>query len=328
MISRRQTVIALGVGSIVSPFGVIAQQPTGKVFRMGFLGSTSAAGYANQVQALRGGLRDLGYVEGRNIHFEWRFAEGNYSRLPLLAAELAQLQVDVIVLHGTPGTRAAKQATTTIPIVMAAVVDPIATGLVAGLARPEGNVTGLTYFGPELAAKRIELLKDAMPRISRVAVLTNPDNPVNAPALKAMEITAKSLKITLEVFEVRGPGEFDSTFAAMARKRIEAVAINEDAIFISQPGVLAGLAAKQRLPSIGFTELGEAGSLMSYGVNLPELFRRAAFLVDKIFKGAKPAEIPIEQATKFELLVNVKTANALGIKIPQSILLRADKVIE
>ena len=209
MISRRQTVIALGVGSIVSPFGVIAQQPTGKVFRMGFLGSTSAAGYANQVQALRGGLRDLGYVEGRNIHFEWRFAEGNYSRLPLLAAELAQLQVDVIVLHGTPGTRAAKQATTTIPIVMAAVVDPIATGLVAGLARPEGNVTGLTYFGPELAAKRIELLKDAMPRISRVAVLTNPDNPVNAPALKAMEITAKSLKITLEVFEVRGPGEFE-----------------------------------------------------------------------------------------------------------------------
>ena len=327
MITRRKLVLALGAGAF-APLASFAQQQPAKVYRIGFLGAESAFGFASYVEALRAGLRDLGYVEGKNIVIEFRWGEGKYDRLPGLAAELVRLKVDVLVTQGTPGTRAAKQATTTIPIVMATSADAVATGLVAGLARPEGNVTGSTYFGPELAAKRLELLKDAMPRVTKVAVLLNPDNPVNGPNLQAMVTAAKLLKLDLQQFEARGPNEFDSAFAAMAKKRVDAVTINEDAIFTSNPRAIAEFATKQRLPLIGFTEFAEAGGLLSYGVNRIEMYRRAAYFVDKILRGANPGDLPIERPTKFELVINMKTAKALGIKIPGSILLRATNVIE
>ncbi len=327
MITRRKILIALGTGLGGWPLAGHAQQPA-KVPRIGFLGSTSAAGYATQIEALRAGLRDLGYVEGKNILIEWRFAEGNYERLPGLAAELVQLRVDVIVTHGTPGTRAAKQATTTIPIVMAVAGDAIATGLVASIARPGGNITGSNFFFPELCAKRLELLKETFPRTKRVAVLLNPGNPSNEPVLQAMEMAARSLKVELQKFAVRGPNEFESAFAAMAKSRVDAATILEDAMLIANARAIADLAVKQRLPSIGFKEFAETGGLMAYGANLLEMYRRAAYFVDKILKGAKPGDIPVEQSTKFELVINMKTAKALGITFPQSILVRADKVIE
>ena len=280
------------------------------------------------VEALRAGLRDLGYVEGKNIVIEYRWVEGKYERLPDLAAELVRLKVDIIVAQATQGTLAAKRATTTIPIVTPLSGDPVATGLVASLARPGGNVTGSTFFQPELAAKRLELLRDALPRTRRVAVLLNPDQSSHPLIFQAMELTAKSLKLELHQFGVRGPDEFESAFAAMAKRRVDAVAIIEDPSTIANAKAVADLAARKRLPSIGHVELAEAGGLMAYGVNIPEMWRRAAVFVDKILKGAKPADLPIERATKFELIVNMKTAKALGIKIPQSILVRADKVIE
>jgi putative ABC transport system substrate-binding protein len=325
--TRRKLLIALGACALAAPLASLAQQAA-KVPRIGFLGSTSASGYATQIEALRAGLRDLGYVEGKNILIEWRFAEGNYERLPGLAAELVQLRVDVIVTHATPGTHAAKQATTTIPIVMAAVGDPVASGLVASLARPGGNMTGSAFFNLELGAKRLELLKEAVPRTKRVAVLLNLDNPVSGLIIDVMEPTAKSLKVELQQFKVRGPNEFESAFTAMAKRRVDAVVINEEPMLIANAKGIADLAAKQRLPSIGFKEIAEAGGLMAYGVNIPEMWRRAATYIDKILKGAKPGELPIEQATRFELVINLKTAKALGITIPQSILVRADKVIE
>ena len=277
---------------------------------------------------MRAGLRDLGYVEGKNIVIEYRWAEGNYDRLPDLAAELVRLKVDVLVTHGAPGTRAAKRATTTVPIVMATGGDAVATGLVASLARPGGNITGSTFFALEINAKRLELLKEAFPRTKRVAILLHPDNPINGPLLQAMERTAKSLKVELQQFEVRGPNDFNGAFSAMVKKRMGAVVIPEYSMFFGNAGAIADLASKQQFPSIGFKEIAEAGVLMGYGVNNPELWRRTAVFVDKIFKGAKPGDLPIERATKFELIVNMKTARALGVKIPYSILLRADKVIE
>jgi putative ABC transport system substrate-binding protein len=268
-------------------------------------------------------------VEGKNIVIEFRWAEGKYERLPELAAELVRLKVEVIVTAGPPGILAAKSATTTIPIVMAQSADPVALGFVASLARPGGNITGMASFGPEGAAKRLELLKDAFPRTRQVAVLLNPDNRGNIKlAFPAMEATAKSLKLELHQFGVRGPGEFDSAFAAMAKRRVDAVVILDDGVLVAHFGAIAKLAAKMRLPSIGLPEFAEAGGLMAYGANRRELFRRAAYFVDRIFKGAKPADLPVEQATRFETVVNLKTAKALGITIPQSFLLRTDRVIE
>ena len=325
---RRQLLLALGAGALAPSLASFAQQPPAMVARIGFLGSESASGYVSRVNALRAGLRDLGYVEGRNIVIEFRWAEGNYERLPDLAAELVRLKLDVIVTHAIPGTRAAKRATTTIPIVMAVGLDPVAMGLIASLARPGGNITGSTFFGPELSAKRLELLKDAMPRIMRVAFIVNPDNPGMVLGLQAMESTARLLKMESEIIEVRSPKEFDGAFAAMAKRRVDAVAVQEDPLFIANAGAIANLATKQRLPSIGFTEFAETGGLIGYGANYPEMFRRAAYFVDRILKGAKPGELPVEQPTKFELVVNMKTAKALGLKIPNSILVRADRVIE
>jgi putative ABC transport system substrate-binding protein len=325
---RRKLLIALGTAALVAPFAVLAQQK-GKVWRIGFLGATSASGLAGRVDALRAGLRDLGYVEGKNIAIEFRWAEEKYERLPQLAAELVRLKVDVIVSHGGAGTLAAKSATTIIPIVMASSGDPVALGLVASLARPGGNVTGMAGFGSEGTAKRLELLRDAFPRTRQVAVLLNPDNPGNIKnVIPAMETAAKSLKLELQQFPVRGPGEFESAFAAMAKRRVDAVVTTDDGVFIVNAGAIAKLAARMRLPSIGLPEFAEAGGLMAYGADRRELFRRSAYFVDRVFKGAKPGDLPVEQATRFETVLNQKTAKALGLQFPERVLARADRVIE
>jgi len=307
-----------------------AQQAV-KVPRIGWLGLAFASGpssLASQVDALRAGLRDFGYVEGKNIVIEYRWAEGKYERLPGLAAELVRLNVDVIVTQGTPGTRAAKSATTTIPIVMAISGDAIATGLIASLSQPGGNVTGSTFFNPELCAKRLELLKEALPSIRRVAELLNPDNPVNGPILQATESAAKALKLELEQFEVRRPSEFENAFSSMVMRRVDAVALIDDPMHIANIGTIADLALEKRLPSIGFLNLPNAGGLIAYSANFDEIHRRAAYFVDKVLKGVKPSDIPVERATRFKLLINLKTAKALGLTLPQSLLSRADEVIQ
>ncbi len=328
MNNRRKLLVALGAGALAAPLTSFAQQK-GKVWRIGFLGAASASGTAGRVEALRAGLRDLGYVEGKNLVIEFRWAEGNFERLPQLAAELVRFKVDVLVTAGTPAILAAKSATTTIPIVMASGGDPVATGLVASLARPGGNVTGMAGFSPELMVKRLELLRDVFPRVRQVAVLFNPENPTHIKiVLPVMEAAARSLKLELHQFGARGPGEFDSAFAAMATRRVDAVVTSQDAMLTDNAGAIANLAARMRLPSVGPSEFADAGGLLAYGTNRLEFFRYAATFVDKILKGAKPADLPVEQATRFETVVNLKTAKALGITIPQSFLLRTDRVIE
>ena len=280
------------------------------------------------MEGFRSGLRDFGYVEGKNLVVEYRWAEGKYERLPELVAELIRSKVEVIVTHGTPGTRAAKQATTTLPIVMVIVADPVATGIVASLARPGGNITGSTFSSPELNAKRLDLLKEVMPQITQAAIILNPNNPLIVTHIKETEIVAKALKVGLQRFEVRAPDEFEATISSVAKARINAVVVSEDPVLIANVARIAVLATKQRLAAAGNREFAEAGGLIGYGVNFPAIFRRAAYFVDRILKGARPGDIPVEQATGFELIVNQKTARALGIKIPQSILVRADRVIE
>jgi putative ABC transport system substrate-binding protein len=284
---RRHFITLVGGMAAAWPL-VLYAQPLGRMARIGFLGSASATGSAKSVEALRTGLRDLGYVEGRNIVIEFRWAEGKYDRLSDLVAELIRLNVDVIVTHGTPGTRTAKKATSAIPIVMAISGDAIATGLVTSLARPEANVTGSTFFIPQLNAKRLELV----------------------------------------VAEAQGPSEFDSAFASMAKRRVDAVVITEDGEFAASFGAIATLAAANKLASIGAQEYAQAGGLIGYGVNLLGLYRRAAYFVDKILKGAKPADLPIEQPTRFELVINLKTAKTLGLEIAPTMLARADEIIE
>ena len=291
--------------------------------------STPAA-WATRVEAIRAGLRDLGYVEGKNIVIEFRFAEGQFDRLPELAAELVRLKVDVIVTHTVPGALAAKQATATnpIPVVMTNVGDAVGNGIVASLARPGGNITGDTFFLTELVAKRLEVLKDAIPRVRRVAVLANPDNAGTGRSLQAMEVAAKALNVALPNFHARGPADLDGAFAAMAKENVDALAVIEDIILIPSNKKIAELAAKQRLPSISLVEYADAGGLFGYGPNTLALYRRAAVFVDKILKGAKPADIPIERPTTFEFVINMKAAKALGFAVPSAIRLRADREIE
>jgi putative tryptophan/tyrosine transport system substrate-binding protein len=303
-------------------------QPAGKVYRIAFLGSTSPSGYASQMEAFRGGLRDLGYVESQNLVIEFRWAQGKNERLPELAAELVRLKPDVLVTHGVPGTLAAKRATDTIPIVMGVVGEAIAIGAVEGLARPGRNITGSSFFVPELNAKRLEVLKEALPRLSRVGVLLNRDNPVNATVLKAMEHTAQALKIQLRSVEVRDPADFEDAVSTLVKERADAIAVQDDAMLFAQVRRIADLARRHHVPTIGFVDYARAGGLLAYGVNFADLWRRAAGFVDKILKGAKPADLPVEQATKFDLVINLKTAKALGLTIPQSLLLRADQVIQ
>jgi putative ABC transport system substrate-binding protein len=329
MKTRRQWLIALGACAVAAPWPSLAQQRPVNVHRIGFLGATSIAAYKSRVDAVRAGLRDLGYVEGKNLVMEFRWADGMYDRLPNLAAELVRLKVDVIVTGGTPGTRAAKQATTTIPIVMAVSGDAVATGLIASLARPGGNITGTTYLEPELAAKRLELLKEAVPRVTRVGVLINPDNPQTmGTTLQYIRPAAESLKLKLSIFEARSPNEFEHIFSAMVESRVDAVAVMDDGMFIANQRAIADIAANKRLPLTGAKELAETGGLIGYGVDFVQTYYRAAYFVDRILKGTKPGDLPVERSAKFELVINLKTAKALGLTIPQSLLQRADGLIQ
>ena len=319
--------VVLAVGLAFLPPVVEAQQ-TEKVHRVGFLGGASPTPYAHLVRALREGLRDLGYVDGRNLIFEYRWAEGKYERLPALATELVRLKLDVIVTQGVPAARAAKDATKTIPIVMAISGDAVATGLVTSIARPEGNITGSTFFLPELNAKRVELLKGALPRATRIACIANRDNPAMRPVFDATEQRAKSLRVEHERVEIQGPDELPGAFSAMVKSRIDGVVVIDDGMLIANARQVADLATKHRLPTIGFREYVDAGGLFAYTVDFPAIWRRGAVFVDKILKGAKPGDLPIEQATRFEFVINLRAAKALGLTIPPSLLLRADQVIE
>jgi ABC-type uncharacterized transport system substrate-binding protein len=323
----RRAFIAIVGGSILAAPLAAGAQTAGKVHRIGFLGSASASSQEVRVEALRAGLRELGYVEGRNIVIEYRWAEGKYDRLPVLAAELVSLKVDVLVTAGTPAISAAKQTTTTVPIVMAGSGDAVASGLVASLARPGGNITGLTDRVPELRAKWLEFLKEAAPRTARIAILVNPDNPGTGPD-RALGTTATSLNVELHTFGARRPHELKNAFGAMAKNRIDAVLVNTDSVFNVNVRTIADLAMKRRLPAAGSKEFAEAGGTIGYGVAFSDNYRRAASFVDKILKGAKPADLPVEQPTKFELVINLKTAKALGLTIPQSLLVRADEIIQ
>jgi putative ABC transport system substrate-binding protein len=327
-IRRRKFITLLGGALAGWPLALRAQESP-KVVRIGFLGSGFPAAWASRLEALRAGLNDLGYVEGKNIVFEFRWAEGGkYEQLGDLAAELVRLKVDILVTYGTPGTLAAKRATTTIPIVMVHSGDAVATGIITSLAKPGGNVTGSTLVNPELMAKRLELLKETLPRITRAAVLLNPDNPLSGPVLQAMQVTARSLNVMLRPFELRGPGDFEDAFSVMARRHIDAVVVLEDAVFVANARAIGKLAERTRLVSAGFSDFAEVGGLIGYGANCVAMYRRAGFFVDKILKGANPADIPVEQPTKFDLIINLKTAKALGLDVPWFLLQRADEVIE
>jgi putative ABC transport system substrate-binding protein len=325
--TRRRFLGTLSAGLLATPLADEAQ-PAGKVWRIAFFGSTSPSGYASQTKAFREGLRELGYVEGRNVIIEFRWANGKYERLPELAADLVRLKPDVLVTHGVPGALAAKRATDTIPIVIGVVGEAVAIGAVEGLARPGGNVTGSSFFVPELNAKRLEVLKEAFPRLSRVGVLLNRDNAVNRLVLRTMEQAAPALKIQLQSVEARDQSDLENAVSTLVKGHAEAIAVEDDAMLLAHAERIADAARKHRHPTIGFVEYARAGGLLAFGVNFPDLWRRAAFFVDRILKGVKPADLPVEQPTKFELVINLKTAKALGLTIPPSLLLRADQVIE
>ncbi len=327
---RRRELIALVGGAIACPVGVRAQQQAGKMPRIGYLGVTSPSDRPSLLDAFRQRLRELGWVESQNIVIDYRYAEGRVDRLSDLAAELVRLKVGVIVSLGTQGVTAAKNATETIPIVMIAVRDPVGTGLIASLARPGGNVTGVSgYAGLESVAKQLEMLKEIVPKIRRVAILSNPTNAYHQLAIKEVNVAARTLGVQLQLLEARGPNEFDGAFAAMDKERVGALLVLSDVIFSSHGTRLADLAARSRLPAAyGVREIVEAGGLMSYGPSFLDLYQRAATYVDKILKGAKPADLPVEQPTKFELVINLKAAKALGLEVPPLLIAQADEVIE
>ncbi len=326
---RRTFLFVFSLGALSAPLAAEAQ-PTGKVYRIGYLAPGSATVSQLPVEAFREGLRELGLVEGQNIVIDYRFAEGRFDRLPDLAAELVRLKVDVIMAGPTPLAVAAKNATGTIPIVVAGVGDPVELGLIASLARPGGNVTGLSFsVGMDIFGKGLELLREAVPKFRRVAILSNPGNPSHALAITNVKGAAGSFGVQLQLLEAREPNQFDGAFAAMAKERVDALLVVADGMFILHRARLADLAAKNRVPSMhGVRENVEAGGLMSYGPSTVAAWRRAAFFVDRILKGAKPADLPVEQPTKFELVINLKTAKTLGLDMPASLLARADEVIE
>jgi putative ABC transport system substrate-binding protein len=304
-------------------------QPAAPVPRLGLLIPGSAAGFASRIEAFRLGLHDLGYVEGRNIAVEYRFADGQADHLPVLVAELVRLPVDAIVVDGILAIRAAQHATATIPIVMAVIGDPVGAGLVASLARPGGNTTGLSLMLPEVSGKRLELLREAVPALSNVAVLWNPDVHDSRVVFQETQTAAQALGLRLHSFEVRRSAEFAQAFAAMTSAHAEALVVISNALFFSHRDQLAALAVHHRLPAIFHSrEYAEAGGLMAYGASGEDLYRRAATYVDKLLKGAKPADLPVEQPTRFELVLNVKTAQALGLTLPPTLLFQADEVIK
>ena len=319
---------ALGALLFALSFSAEAQQPA-EIPRIGYLDAVSLSVNASPVEAFRQGLRTLGYVEGKNIFIEWRSADGKLDRLPALAAELVHLKVDIIVTGGRSATRVDKEATSTIPIVMAQDPDPVGTGFVASLAQPGGNITGLSNLRPELSGKRLELMKEIVPKLARLAVLGTSSVPGNAQSLKEMELGASAVRVQLQYLDVLGPKEIETVFRAASKGRADAVLVLGSPFLLSHRIQVVDLALKSQLPAIYYsTEFVEDGGLMSYGVNINDLFRRAATYVDKILKGTKPADLPVEQPTKFELVINLKTAKQIGLTIPQSVLYRADRVIK
>ncbi len=316
--------VPLALALLATPFGAETPQE-GKVSRIGLLGtSPSSAG-----EAFFQALRDLGWAEGRNLVTERRFSEGRAKRFPDLAAELVRLNVDAIVTSAIPATLAAKNATRAVPIVMVAVGDPVGAGLVTSLARPGGNITGLSLLNPALSGKRVELLKEILPRATRLGVLLYEPNPWTALVMREVGAAARTLGMELQRLEVHRPTEFDVAFRAAVTGRAAALLVLEDPFMFQHRATIVGLAARHRLPAAyGFREFVDAGGLISLGANVPDLFRRAAVFVDKILEGAKPADLPIEQPTRFELLVNTRTARALGLTIPPSVLSRADEIVQ
>ena len=328
--NRRRILVALGAGALACSLASFAQQQ-GKVWRVGFLtlrrrpDSLDSYTYG----AFSNGMRELGYVEGKNLVIEWRFADNNYERLPDLAAELVRLKVDVIVTAGPAATSAAQKTTTTTPIVFGGTNDPVGSGFVKGLARPGGNISGLSNVSVEMSPKLLEMLLAIAPRLSRVAVLVNPGNPGHATMLKNVQAAAQKANVKVLPVEARTPQEIETAFSVMTKENAGAIIVARDALLNQQAPQIVQLATKHRLPLVAsIREYVDAGGLMSYGPSITDGYRRAATYVDKIFKGAKPGDLPVEQPTKFELFINRKTAKALGLTIPQSLLISADRVIE
>jgi putative ABC transport system substrate-binding protein len=320
-LNRRAAVVALSVPFLGGP----ARAQAGSPRRVGLLGMTSLSAYAARWNALRRGLSALGWAPDRNLNYVERYADGALQRLPALAAEIIAERVDVLVTHGIPGTRAALQATQAVPIVMAVVADPVAAGLVASYARPGGQVTGMAFLAEEMAAKRMQLLKEALPHASRVAMLFNPRNPLFSQAMfNAMQAAALQLGVTLQRFDADEPLQYPKVFADIAARRFDALAVTEEAAFNANVGTLAELALRHRLPSVGTKDFCDAGGLVGYGADFNAMFERAAFAVDRILRGARAGELPIEQPTRFELAANLRTAKTLGLELPGSLLLRSD----
>jgi putative ABC transport system substrate-binding protein len=327
---RRKLIVALGASALTAPLASFAQ-PKNKLWRIGFLVAIArpASLETHFYGAFVKGMRELGYVEGKNFSIEWRFADGNYQRLPELAVELVRMNVDVIVTAGTPANRAAQQATTVIPIVCATMSDPVGNGFAKSLARPGLNMTGLALTTTDMSPKHIELLKLMLPKLTRLGMLVNLGNPAHPAVVKSIEANAKKLGIKATPLDARNPDGIERNFAIMKRERTEAVIVAVDAFFIGQRQQIAELALKNYLPSIfSAQEHVEAGGLMSYGQNLADLYRRAAGFVDKVIKGAKPGDMPIEQPAVFSLAINRKTAKALGLTLSQELLVRADTIID
>ena len=323
---KRIAGFVITLGLLAAPLPTATQQPR-KVYRIGWL--QPAALPAPWVDGFRQGLGELGYIEGKDFVIEYRWAEGRLDRLGELATELVRLKADVIVSTNTAALRAIKQVTTTIPVVMLGPGDPIVTGIVASLARPGGNITGVTQMAPELAGKRLELLKEIQPRLSRVAVLLNSANPISMVQMRETEVAARALGVSLQRLDVRARDELEIAFSALPRGRADGLVLLADSMHHAQRRQIIDLAAKRRLPAISaYREFAEDGGLASYGPNWPDLHRRAATFVHKILKGAKPADLPVEQPMRFELVINMKTAKALGLTFPPSIMVRADHLIQ
>jgi len=325
--NRRGALIVLGAVVLAGPLPTISLAQPRPIPRIGLLIPETMNTDAARIDALRSGLRERGYIEGRNIVIEARAADGNYDRLPGMAAELVALKVDAIVVFGSKAVSAAQGATTTIPIVDPVMGDPIAAGLGTSLARPGKNVTGSVQFSVEAGAKRLEFLKEAAPRIARAAVMINPANPGSARQVQAIRATANALNVDLRVFEIHGEAELAAMFATIERDRVDAILVPTDSLFRANAAEISDRAAKLKLPSAGSREYANAGGLIGYGPDAVDLYRHAAYFVDRIIKGAKPAELPIEQATKVDLVINLRTAKTLGIAIPQTLLVRANDVV-
>jgi putative tryptophan/tyrosine transport system substrate-binding protein len=325
---RRELLIALGMGAFVAPFGARAQ-PAGRIFQIGYIGNSSRALELSLVDGFRQGLRERGYTEGSNINVQYRWADGEPRAFQALITELIARNVEVLVVSGTPAALAAKKATSTVPIVMATVGDAVGAGIIPSLARPGGNITGLTSLVTQLEGKQVQILHELVPKIRHLALLVNLDNPLTPPVLKSTLAAAHSFRIPVRVFDVRTRNELEPAFDAIAKAKSDALVVLPDRTILASRARLVQFAAQRRLPAIyPFSEFVEEGGLIFYGPNFADMFRRAASYVDKILKGATPADLPVEQPTKFELVVNLKTAKALGIKIPNSILVGADRVIE